>query len=170
VIQKWKNGSANRPTANSKPLKTDVTAFLHALLSTTLSSLEKICEDEREALKRRSGTARLTFLSSGFRDRMAAGTTFDAHGDYRTKFYDVVFAKATEVMLSVFPRNQFLMSHSECGGQHLTFHPNPKKHCRQSTHFSSTQIFEDKLKKKGWRRTGGVACYKSRCIILVFLI
>lgn len=81
-------------------------AFLHALLFTTLSHLKEICNDETVAQKlqaRPPPSLRLQTLASEFRDRMAEGRTFEAHGDYRRKFYDIVFERADQVVLPSFP-------------------------------------------------------------------
>ena len=148
MIQKWKNGSEH---STQQITEDRCHAFLHALLSTTLSSLTEICKDKDVALKRQPD-ARLAILASESRDRMASGRTFDAHGDYRTKFYDAVFAKATEVMSSSFPRIQFLMSRSECGGHHPTFHPYQKRHRRQSSHYRSRATCRNLHYRRGCAR------------------
>jgi hypothetical protein len=84
-------------------------AFLHALLFTTLSHLKGICNDEAVDQKIQANPPlRLQILASEFRDRMATGRTFEAHGDYRTKFYDIVFERADEVVLLSFPSIQSL--------------------------------------------------------------
>ena|ERR1700733_11668893 len=90
-------------------------AFLHALLFTTLSHLREICDEEAVAQKMQTEPP-LATLASEFRDRMAKGRTFEAHGAYRTNFYDAVFAQAHKVTPPSFPRIQFLMSPSEYGG------------------------------------------------------
>ncbi|KAK2459288.1 hypothetical protein APHAL10511_008709 [Amanita phalloides] len=69
-------------------------AFLHALLSTTQQCLEEIANDEVVAQKIQTPEDRLPILASEFRDRMAEGRTFKAHGAYRKKFYSVVFRRA----------------------------------------------------------------------------
>jgi len=80
-------------------------AFLHALLYTTLSHLEEICRDKTIDQKLQAEPSlRLQTLASEFRNRMAKGRTFDAHGDYRKKFYDIVYERAEEVILPSFPR------------------------------------------------------------------
>ena len=125
-------------------------AFLHALLSTTLTHLREICGAEAVAQELRSPPeSRLATLASEFRKRMADGRTFEAHGPYRTKFYDAVFAKASKVMLPSFPRIQFLMSPLE-SGCHSTFHSHRQRRRRPTFNLSSTQISErDRSKKRG---------------------
>jgi len=76
-------------------------AFLHALLFTTLSHLKVICDD-KVVVQEMKGKSRLATLASEFRHRMAEGRTFDAHGTYRTNFYDAVLAQAQKVMLPSF--------------------------------------------------------------------
>ena len=74
-------------------------AFLHALLCTTLSYLQKIYDDKRAARKK----VGLESLASEFRDKMAEGRTFAEHGPYCTTFYDDVFSRAQKVLLPSFP-------------------------------------------------------------------
>ena len=75
-------------------------AFLHSLLSTTLLHLEEICKDEAVHQKiQAEPSIRLQILASEFRSRMAKGRTFEAHGDYRRKFYDIVFETAAEASM-----------------------------------------------------------------------
>ena len=79
-------------------------AFLHALLSTALSHLKEICNDQIIAQKLRAKPSlRLQTLASEFRNRMAKGRTFEAHGDYRSKFYGIVCERAEKVNLPSFP-------------------------------------------------------------------
>jgi hypothetical protein len=79
-------------------------AFLHALLDTTLSHLEEICEDKTIDEKLQAEPShRLHTLASEFRNRMAKGQTFETHGDYRRNFYDIVFERAAKVVLPSFP-------------------------------------------------------------------
>ena len=75
-------------------------AFLHALLSTTRQHLEEIANDKDVAQKMQKPKDHLPILASEFRDRMAKGRTFDAHGAYRRKFYDIVLKRAEKVILS----------------------------------------------------------------------
>ena len=123
-------------------------AFLHALLSTTLSHLEVMCH-EKVVVQGMEGKPRLATLASEFRDRMAQGRTFGAHGPYRTNFYDAVITQAQEVMLPSFPRIQFITPPPE-PGRHSTFHP-PQQHRRQPACNPSS----GKLRKKGW--SGNIA-------------
>ncbi|KAI0300392.1 hypothetical protein BC826DRAFT_675902 [Russula brevipes] len=81
-------------------------AFLHALLSTTLSRLKDICGDNAVAQKLQTEPqSRLKILASEFRNKMAEGRVFERHGEYRRDFYDEVYRDAEEVNLGVFPKS-----------------------------------------------------------------
>ncbi len=80
-------------------------AFLHALLYTTLSHLREICDDEAVAQKMETEPAQ-EILASEFRNRMAKGRTFEAHGAYRKGFYDAVCELAKEVIFLSFLRTE----------------------------------------------------------------
>jgi hypothetical protein len=104
-VQQWFSASNN---SEQQLARDRCHAFLHALLSTTLSHLKEICGDEAIAQKIQTEELepRLAILASEFRNRMAKGRTFEAHGAYRTNFYDVVFARANEVILPSLPRTE----------------------------------------------------------------
>jgi len=88
-------------------------AFLHALLFTTRQRLQDIADDEAVTRKIKNPRDRLPILASEFRDRMAKGRTFDAHGAYRNDFYEDVFTFAKQVTLPSSPRIELLMFVSE---------------------------------------------------------
>ena len=100
-MEEWFNAVRNR---DQQLTRNRCHAFLHALLSTTLSRLKEICDDKAVAqeieLEPRS---RLMILASKFRDKMAEGRKFEQHGEYRRSFYDEVYRDAEEVKLGVFP-------------------------------------------------------------------
>lgn len=117
-VAKW-FASSNNDTAQLTQNRCH--AFLHALLFTTLSHLKEISDDEAVAPKIQAEPfLKLQILASEFRNRMAKGRTFEAHGDYRTKFYDVVYERAEEVVLPSFQASRaeslIIMSLSECEG------------------------------------------------------
>ncbi len=76
-------------------------AFLHALLSTTLSHLKEICDDEAVAQRIETGPP-LAILASEFRNRMAKRRMFETDGAYRREFYDVIFELAEKVIFLSF--------------------------------------------------------------------
>ncbi|KAK2467680.1 hypothetical protein APHAL10511_000274 [Amanita phalloides] len=90
-------------------------AFLHALLSTTRQCLEELVNDQAVTKKIRTPKDRLPILASKFRDRMAEGRTFEAHGAYRKKFYDVIVRHAK--------RNVMAISHSNRSALELSLSP-----------------------------------------------
>ena len=99
-VEEWFSAS---PNSTQQTTENRCHAFLYALLSTTLCRLREICDEEVVAQKLKSQPkSRLATLASEFRDRMADGRTFEAHGAYRTKFYDDVYAQALKVMLPSF--------------------------------------------------------------------
>ena len=103
-VEQW-FAASNNPTEQGTQDRCH--AFLHALLFTTLSHLQEIYEDKAVFEKIQAKPSdRMRILASEFRSRMAKGRTFEAHGDYRTKFYDDVYVRAQQVVLPSSPSIQ----------------------------------------------------------------
>ena len=103
-VEQW-FAASNNPTEQGTQDRCH--AFLHALLFTTLSHLREICDDKAVFEKIQAKPFdRVQILASEFRSRMANGRTFEAHGEYRTKFYDNVSVRAQQVVLPSFPSIQ----------------------------------------------------------------